>query len=46
MRQEGYRPTRFSKYCIGIALAYPDIKRNAFKPLLLDLQKLVLGVAS
>ncbi len=46
MRGVGCRPTRFSKYCIGVALAYPYVKRNAFKPLLLDLQKLVLGVAS
>lgn len=46
MREVGCRPTRFSKYCVGIALAYPYVKRNAFKPLLLDLQKLVLGVAS
>lgn len=46
MREAGYRSTSFSKYCIGIALAYPYVKRNAFKPLLLDIQKLVLGVAS
>ena len=46
MRDAGCRPTRFSKYCVGVALAYPYVKRNAFKPLLLDLQKLVLGVAS
>lgn len=45
MREVGCRPTRFSKYCVGIALAYPQIKRNAFKPLLLDIQKLVLGGA-
>lgn len=43
MRQNGFRPTRFSKYCVGVALAYPYLKRNAFKPLLLDLEKLVLG---
>ena len=43
MRRSGYHPTRFSKYCIGVALAYPYVKRNAFKPLLLDLQRLVLG---
>jgi hypothetical protein len=43
MRQSGFRPTRFSKYCVGVALAYPHLKRNAFKPLLLNLEKLVLG---
>ena len=43
MRNAGYRPTRFSKYCIGVALAYPHLKRNAFKPLLINLEKLVIG---
>jgi len=43
MRHPGYRPTRFSKYCVGVALAYPHLKRNAFKPLLLRLEKMVLG---
>lgn len=43
MRHAGYRPTRFSKYCVGVALAYPHLKRNAFKPLLLRLEKMVLG---
>ena len=43
MRQNRFRSTRFSKYCVGVALAYPQLKRNAFKPLLLDLERLVLG---
>lgn len=43
MRQEGRRPTSFSKYCIGVALAYPHLKRNKFKPLLLNIQKFILG---
>jgi hypothetical protein len=43
MRRAGYRSTRFSKYCVGVALAYPHLKRNAFKPLLRNIQKLVLG---
>jgi hypothetical protein len=43
MRRAGRRPTGFSKYCVGVALAYPQLKRNAFKPLLLDLRRLVLG---
>ncbi len=45
MRQAGRRPMGFSKYCVGVALAYPHLKRNAFKPLLLELRKLVLGGA-
>jgi hypothetical protein len=43
MRRAGCRPTRFSKYCVGIALAYPQVKRNVFKPLLRHIEKLVLG---
>ena len=43
MRKAGRRPTSFSKYCVGVALAYPHIKRNEFKPLLLDIQKLIVG---
>ena len=42
MRAMGCRPTRFSKYCIGAALAYPQLKRNTFKPLLRTLQNLIL----
>lgn len=43
MRRAGRRPTSFSKYCVGVALAYPHRKRNEFKPLLLDIQNLILG---
>ena len=43
MRQKGQRPTSFSKYCVGVALAYPQLKRNKFKPLLLNIQDLILG---
>ncbi len=43
MRQAGRRPTSFSKYCVGVALAYPQIKRNKFKPLLLDIQQIIVG---
>jgi hypothetical protein len=43
MRQAGHRPISFSKYCVGVALAYPHLKRNKFKPLLLNLQNLILG---
>ena len=46
MREANYRPTSFSKYCIGVALAYPNLKRNAFKPLLLEIQQLVVGGAA
>jgi len=43
MRDAGRRPTSFSKYCVGIALAYPFVKRNKFKPLLLNIQKIIVG---
>jgi len=33
------REYSISKYCIGIALIYPHLKRNNFKPKLLTLQK-------
>ncbi len=46
MRQAGIRATSFSKYCVGAALAYPQLKRNAFKPLLLDIRKMVTGGAA
>lgn len=35
------RPTGFSKYCIGAALLYPDLKHNAFKPKLRLVQHLM-----
>lgn len=34
------RPSSFSKYCIGLALLNPELKRNQIKPKLLQLQKL------
>ncbi|MCU0355404.1 MAG: polyphosphate polymerase domain-containing protein [Cytophagales bacterium] len=48
LRRRGHRPTRFSKYAIGIALLEP-VKHNNFKPCLLILNKisaksLVLGL--
>jgi len=35
----GITPGAFSKYCTGIALLYPGIKYNRFKPLILSLKK-------
>ncbi len=37
--QYGITPGSFSKYCTGIALLYPGIKYNRFKPLILSLKK-------
>ncbi len=41
MRAQGVRPGGFSKYCIGVALLYPAIKHNRFKPKLQHLHKLM-----
>lgn len=35
-------PRRMSKYCIGTAITYPNIKHNRFKPKLLYIDKLAL----
>ena len=43
MRALGIRSTGFSKYCIGIALLYPQVKHNNFKPILRLLDKLTGG---
>jgi hypothetical protein len=32
MRAAGIRPGGFSKYCMGVAMLYPDVKHNRFKP--------------
>lgn len=41
MRELGLHPTSFSKYCIGVALLFPHIKHNNFKPKLRLLQHLM-----
>ena len=41
MRRLHLEPFGLSKYCIGIALLQPGVKRNAFKPRLLQLCKLL-----
>lgn len=39
MRARGYRPTGFSKYCIGVSMLYDGVKHNAFKPGLREMSK-------
>lgn len=41
MHSLGIQPTGFSKYCIGVALLFPQIKHNNFKPKLRLLQHLI-----
>jgi hypothetical protein len=43
MRSEGIPPRGISKYCLGVALLYPEVKHNNFKPRLLLLEKLMRG---
>jgi len=40
LREARVFPRRLSKYCIGTALLYPDIKHNRFKAKLLQIDKL------
>ncbi len=40
MRLEGVRATRFSKYCIGVSMLYPEVKHNCFKPQLRRIDQL------
>lgn len=41
MRAINVRPTRFSKYCMGLLLTNSDIKHNRFKPQLKELGRLM-----
>lgn len=41
MRALRIRPTGFSKYCVGVALLYPHVKHNNFKPQLQLVQALL-----
>jgi len=40
MRSMRVRPAGMSKYCIGMLLLHPGVKRNAFKPILLQLERI------
>ena len=41
MRALGVRATGFSKYCIGVSMLYPEVKRNRFKPQLRRIAQLL-----
>lgn len=43
MRALNIHPTGFSKYCLGVAMLYPHIKHNSFKPKLRLVQQLLRG---
>jgi hypothetical protein len=39
----GIRPTPFSKYCVGVAMLYPGVKHNQFKPVLRKVEDIMRG---
>jgi len=43
MRGMGVRPSGFSKYCMGVASLYDEVKKNNFKPQMLQVGKLMQG---
>jgi hypothetical protein len=43
LRELGIRPTPFSKYCVGIAHLYPELKHNRFKPILRHVDAIMRG---
>jgi hypothetical protein len=44
MRAQRMQPQGFSKYCIGTSLLYDQVKKNAMKPKILWLEKMIKGV--
>jgi hypothetical protein len=43
MRALGIHPTPFSKYCTGMAMLYPGVKHNRFKPVLRQVDNFMRG---
>jgi hypothetical protein len=43
MQEAHIHPVSFSKYCIGVALLYPQVKHNRFKPQLRQIARLSGG---
>ncbi len=43
MRAMNLHPTGFSKYCLGVAMLYPSLKHNHFKPKLRLVEQLIRG---
>lgn len=46
MRNQRIHPSGFSKYCIGAALLYADVKKNVLKAKLMKLEKIRRGAIS
>ena len=45
MESRRIHPQGFSKYCMGVSMLYRDVKKNALKPKLLLMKKMIEGVA-
>lgn len=45
MRAQHIHPRGFSKYCLGVSLLYDQVKKNAMKPRMLWLEKIMQGVS-
>ncbi len=41
MHQMHIRPTSFSKYCIGVSILFPGIKKNRFKEKILQIKRII-----
>ena len=46
LKKRHIRPEGFSKYCMGVALLYPEMKSNTFKEKILKIKKLQNGIAA
>lgn len=43
MEARRIHPQGFSKYCMGVSMLYKDVKKNALKPKLLSMKKMIEG---
>ncbi len=46
MQAQKIHPRGFSKYCIGVSMLYDQVKKNALKPKLLWVEKMMRGLAN
>jgi hypothetical protein len=46
MREQKIHPQGFSKYCIGVAMIYDQVKKNSLKPKMMRIQKITGGLVS
>ncbi len=46
MRAQRIHPRGFSKYCLGVSMLYDHVKKNALKPKMLWVEKMIKGAAN